>query len=48
MTGTGASVFASFSSEGEAERVRSRVPEGWQSFVARGVNRSPALEQLAR
>jgi 4-diphosphocytidyl-2-C-methyl-D-erythritol kinase len=46
MTGTGASVFASFESEAEAQAVLAQVPDEWHAFVARGVNRSPALERL--
>ena len=46
MTGTGAGVFSSFPSEGEARAVQSRVPGAWRSFVARGVNRSPVLDLL--
>jgi 4-diphosphocytidyl-2-C-methyl-D-erythritol kinase len=41
MTGTGACVFASFERAVDAERVAARVPDRWNSFVARGVNRSP-------
>lgn len=42
MTGSGACVFAAFSSEAEAARVAGQVPTKWQAFVARGINRSPA------
>lgn len=48
MTGTGSCVFASFDSAAQAERIAARVPERWRSFVARGVNRSPLHEKLAR
>lgn len=48
MTGTGSCVFASFDSAAEAERIAARVPDKWRSFVARGVNRSPLHEKLAR
>jgi 4-diphosphocytidyl-2-C-methyl-D-erythritol kinase len=41
MTGTGACIFASFEREVDAERVAARVPDCWNSFVARGLNRSP-------
>jgi 4-diphosphocytidyl-2-C-methyl-D-erythritol kinase len=47
LSGTGSSVFASFASASEAERVAARVPDEWSSFVARGVNRSPLDEALA-
>ncbi|MEM1188787.1 MAG: 4-(cytidine 5'-diphospho)-2-C-methyl-D-erythritol kinase [Pseudomonadota bacterium] len=46
MTGTGACVFCEFASEGEARDVKARIPDPWQGFVARGVNRSAAREQL--
>jgi len=46
MTGTGACVFATFREEGDARAVQRQVPAAWHSFVARGVNRSPALEAL--
>ena len=46
MTGTGACVFATFSDYTLAEQVRAQMPETWQSFVAKGVNRSPLLDKL--
>ena len=46
MTGTGACVFATFSDYTLAEQVRAQMPEAWQSFVAKGVNRSPLLDKL--
>lgn len=46
LTGTGASVFAAFEQRSEALAVQARLPEGWQSFVARGLNRSPLLQRL--
>jgi 4-diphosphocytidyl-2-C-methyl-D-erythritol kinase len=48
MTGTGAGVFAAFPTQEAVLEVQSGVPEGWQSFVARGVNRSPALLEMER
>ncbi len=44
LTGTGACLFAMFSERGAAEQVRRQVPEPWQAWVARGLNRSPALD----
>jgi 4-diphosphocytidyl-2-C-methyl-D-erythritol kinase len=41
MTGTGACIFASFERAADAERIAARVPDRWNSFVARGLNRSP-------
>lgn len=46
LTGTGASVFAAFAERGQALAVQQQLPEGWQSFVARGLNRSPLLKRL--
>jgi 4-diphosphocytidyl-2-C-methyl-D-erythritol kinase len=46
LTGTGACVFAAFERAADAERVAARVPDRWTSFVARGLNTSPALAQL--
>jgi 4-diphosphocytidyl-2-C-methyl-D-erythritol kinase len=46
LTGTGSCVFAAFESAIEAERLAARVPDGWKSVVARGLNASPVLEQL--
>ena len=44
LTGTGACVFAEFARAADAERVAARVPDRWTSFVARGLNTSPAIE----
>lgn len=41
LTGTGSCIFAAFASAAAAERVAARVPDEWQSFVARGLNESP-------
>ena len=38
MSGTGASVFASFTAEAEAYAALSQLPARWQGFVARGLN----------
>jgi len=48
LTGTGSCVFAKFSSAAGAERVAARVPDEWRAWVARGLDRSPLLEELAR
>jgi 4-diphosphocytidyl-2-C-methyl-D-erythritol kinase len=48
LTGTGACVFADFARAADAERVAARVPDRWTSFVARGLNTSPVLEQCGR
>jgi 4-diphosphocytidyl-2-C-methyl-D-erythritol kinase len=41
MTGTGASVFAVFASEADAQKVLHKLPKGIKGFVAKGVDRSP-------
>jgi 4-diphosphocytidyl-2-C-methyl-D-erythritol kinase len=46
LTGTGSCIFASYGSAIEAERHAALVPDRWQSFVARGLNRSPLHERL--
>jgi 4-diphosphocytidyl-2-C-methyl-D-erythritol kinase len=46
LTGTGACIFASFEREQDARRVAQQVPDRWNSFVARGLDRSPLHEQL--
>jgi 4-diphosphocytidyl-2-C-methyl-D-erythritol kinase len=43
MTGTGACVFAPFREREEAARWLADLPDGWQGFVTRGMNRSPVL-----
>jgi 4-diphosphocytidyl-2-C-methyl-D-erythritol kinase len=45
MTGTGACVFAAFDSLEQAEGVKSRASESWQSFVVKAMNRNPVIEQ---
>ena len=46
MTGTGACVFASFSSQAEAESVFSNRPSELGGFIAQGINKSPLTELL--
>lgn len=48
LTGTGGCVFAWFDDELIARTVLSELPPEWSGFVARGRNRSPLLERLAR
>ncbi len=48
LTGTGSCVFAKFSRAADAERVAARVPDAWRAWVARGLDRSPLLEELGR
>ncbi|MES9962589.1 MAG: 4-(cytidine 5'-diphospho)-2-C-methyl-D-erythritol kinase [Candidatus Sedimenticola sp. 20ELBAFRAG] len=46
LTGTGSCVFAVFSDEASARKVQSLASGRCPAFVARGVNRSPLLEQV--
>jgi len=46
LTGTGACVFAKFARAADAERVAARVPDKWRAYVARGLARSPVLDEL--
>ena len=46
LTGTGACVFASFSSKENAEAILAKRPEQYHGFVARGVNLSPLHQRL--
>ena len=46
LTGTGSCIFASCATAIEAERIAARVPDEWTSFVARGLNNSPAHRSL--
>jgi 4-diphosphocytidyl-2-C-methyl-D-erythritol kinase len=48
LTGTGSCVFAKFSRPEAAERVAARVPDTWRAWVARGLDSSPLVEELAR
>ncbi|WP_163934276.1 4-(cytidine 5'-diphospho)-2-C-methyl-D-erythritol kinase [Paraferrimonas sp. SM1919] len=48
MTGTGACVFAEFSSEEEAVKVYQQLPKEFHGFLSRGCNRSPLLEKLTQ
>ncbi|MGI9249734.1 MAG: 4-(cytidine 5'-diphospho)-2-C-methyl-D-erythritol kinase [Pseudohongiellaceae bacterium] len=41
MSGTGGSVFAAFASREAARGVLAQMPDGWQGFVARGIDRTP-------
>ncbi len=46
MTGTGACIFSRFNSEDEAREIQSKLPDGIESFVAKGVNQSPLINAL--
>jgi 4-diphosphocytidyl-2-C-methyl-D-erythritol kinase len=41
MTGSGASVFAEFAAEGEAQALQSQLPDTMRGFVARGIEQHP-------
>ncbi len=47
MTGTGACVFAPFSTREAAGEVFEQRPPGWAGFIAQGCNRSPLMQRLA-
>ncbi len=46
LTGTGASVFAAFTSAAAARAAQAQVPPHWRSYVAQGVDRSGLSAQL--
>lgn len=46
MTGTGACIFSQFNSEHEAKKVQSTLPEGIESFIAKGINQSPLVDAI--
>jgi 4-diphosphocytidyl-2-C-methyl-D-erythritol kinase len=46
LTGTGSCVFAKFARSSDAERIAARVPDKWRAWVARGLDRSPLLDEL--
>jgi 4-diphosphocytidyl-2-C-methyl-D-erythritol kinase len=48
MTGTGACIFSTFSSQKEALAIQAKLPKGVSSFVARGINTSPLASSLAK
>lgn len=47
MTGTGACIFAGFDNEAAAQAVIQSLPDHWQGFVTRGINKSPLYNALA-
>lgn len=46
LTGTGACVFAKFNNKKSAIDVKNKLPDSWQGFIVRSLNRSPLLERL--
>ena len=47
LTGTGSCLFAAFDEEKHARQVLGKLPEQWQGFVAKGVNKSPLFRVLS-
>jgi len=47
MTGTGACLFSRFDTQAEALLLQNILPKGIYSFVAKGLNQSPLVEQIA-
>lgn len=48
MSGTGASVFLSLDTRAQASQIAAQAPSGWTRIVARGLNRSPLRDAVAR
>jgi len=46
ITGTGSCVFAGFDKQQQAESVYEKLPQGWEGFVAKGLNHSPLQTRL--
>lgn len=46
MSGTGSTLFATFNSKSEAEKVKKKVPSNWGSTITQCLNRSPLLNSL--
>jgi 4-diphosphocytidyl-2-C-methyl-D-erythritol kinase len=46
MTGTGSSIFVAVNDEQHAQQIMATLPDQWQAFYARGVNRSPLMSRL--
>lgn len=46
LTGTGASVFARFETQAQAQAVLQQLPRQWTGVVARGLNQSPVAASL--
>jgi 4-diphosphocytidyl-2-C-methyl-D-erythritol kinase len=47
LTGTGACLFAPFPDFHAATAVKEQLPDNWQGYVVKGMNKSPLLERLA-
>ncbi len=46
LTGTGACIFSTFADEKSARDVQSKLPQGVNSFVAKGLVQSPIIDEL--
>lgn len=46
MTGTGSCVFAGFDKLQQAKSVYEKLPQGWEGFIAKGLNNSPLQTRL--
>lgn len=46
LTGTGACVFVSFETKGQAEAAQSELSAQWTSIVAQGINEAPGIKTL--
>ncbi|WP_371189127.1 4-(cytidine 5'-diphospho)-2-C-methyl-D-erythritol kinase [Thalassotalea maritima] len=46
LTGTGACIFSWFNNKESAEAIQQKLPPGTQSFIAKGLDKSPILQEL--
>lgn len=46
LTGTGACVFVAIQEQERGREALTRLPEHWQGYLVRGLNRSPLMERL--
>lgn len=46
LTGTGSCLFAAFENEQQAIDIQKQVPSCWNSWVVKGLNESPLLQQI--
>lgn len=46
LSGTGACLFAAFENEQQAIDIQKQVPNCWNSWVVKGLNKSPLLQQV--
>jgi 4-diphosphocytidyl-2-C-methyl-D-erythritol kinase len=48
LTGTGSCVFSEFDNKEDAIKVLEQLPDNVSAYIAKGCNRSPLLETLAK